>query len=243
MLKLFLAARHMGRGLFNAVQELGSVRLAPPRDHRSAAHRLAGALGTIARAHDLEVTVCGEIPRSTALIVANHVSYLDPIALIPTCPALLVARNEVSAWPVVGPFVGELGVLFVERADPLARAATLRRIHDLLAAGAPVLNFPENTTTSGTEVGPFWRGSFGIAQRLAVPVVPVAIHYRDPATAWSDGATFLPHYLRMAARPRIEVALSFGAPMHPRAEEAPEAMAARARGIISHMLDKMRLPR
>ena len=94
MLKLFLAARHIGRGLFNAVEELGSVRLAPPRDHRAAAHRLAGALGTIARAHDLVVTVRGEIPRSTALIVANHVSYLDPIALSSICPALLVAKQR-----------------------------------------------------------------------------------------------------------------------------------------------------
>ena len=99
-----------------------------------------------------------------------------------------------------------------------------------------MLNFPEGTTTGGTEVAPFWRGSFGIAQRLSVPVVPVAIHYRDPALAWSDGAMFLPHYLRTAARPRIEVALTFGAPMHPRAGEAAAAMAARARGVIAHLL-------
>ena len=232
----FAAARHIGRGLFHALAELGAVRMAPPRDHRTAAHRLAGALGAIARAHDLVVTVRGEVPRSTALIVANHVSYLDPVALLPICPALPVARREVEAWPVAGPIGRELGTVFVERGDPRARASALRRIHDLLASGASVLNFPEGIATGGARVAPFWRGSFGIARRLDVVVVPVAIRYRDPALAWSEGTPFLPHYVRATGRSQLEVTLTFGAPMHPRTAESAEAMAARARGVIGLLL-------
>ncbi len=73
------AVRHLGGGLFSALAELGSARMAPPRDPREAAHRLAGALGAVGRAHDLTVTVTGSVPRGAALIVANHVSYLDPL--------------------------------------------------------------------------------------------------------------------------------------------------------------------
>ena len=124
--------------------------------------------------------------------------------------------------------------------DPAERVMTLRRIHALLAHGAPVLNFPEGTTTRGASVAPFWRGSFGVAQRLDVPVVPVALRYRDPELAWCGQATFLPHYWRTVRRPRLEVALRFGPPMLPRTGEPPEAMAARARGIISYMLETMR---
>jgi len=47
--------RHIGRGLFSALAELGAIRMAPLHDSRTAAHRLAGALGTIARAHDLAI--------------------------------------------------------------------------------------------------------------------------------------------------------------------------------------------
>ncbi|MBA3461701.1 MAG: 1-acyl-sn-glycerol-3-phosphate acyltransferase [Deltaproteobacteria bacterium] len=236
-MKAFSTARHVAGGLFNALAELGSVRMTPPRDMRAAAHRLAGALGTVARAHDLQVTIRGEVPRSVALIVSNHVSYLDPLVVLPICPALPVAKGEVASWPIVGPIGTALGTMFVRRDDPMSRARVLRRIHDLLACGVPVLNFAEGTTTRGTSVGPFWRGGFGVAQRLGVPVVPVVIRYRDPEMAWCDGATFFPHYLRTAGQRRIEVAVVFGSPMHARTGETPEAMAARTRGVISHLLD------
>ncbi|MFT3696613.1 MAG: lysophospholipid acyltransferase family protein [Kofleriaceae bacterium] len=231
------ALRHMGGGLFNALAELGSARMAPPRDMREAAHRLAGALGAVGRAHDLTVTTHGTIPRGTALIVANHVSYLDPLAIVPVCPALPIAKGEVSAWPIIGPIGAALGVTFVARDNPMARARVLHRVHNLLAQGVPVLNFPEGTTTAGDRVLPFHRATFGIAQRLGVPVVPVAVKYKDPATAWCNAATFLPHYLRTAGQHRVEVELTFGAPMSPRAGELPEDMAARARNIITRLLD------
>ena len=236
-LPLLRATRHVGRGLFDALAELGSARMTPPRDPREAAHRLAAALGAIGRAHALQVTTRGEIPRGTALIVSNHVSYLDPLAILPVCPAIPIAKGEVASWPIVGSIGSALGVTFVRRGDPFARARVLRHIHDLLAAGAPVLNFPEGTTTRGDKVAPFWRGTFGIAQRLGVPVVPLAIRYRDPELAWCDQATFLPHYLRTAGRSRIDVTVSFGAAMLPRTGELAEDMAARARYAIARLLD------
>ena len=239
-MKAVSTLRHLGGGLFNALAELGSARMAPPRDARDAAHRLAGALGAIARAHDVAVTVRGDIPRGAALVVANHVSYLDPLVLLPMCPALPVAKGEVETWPIVGSIGAALGVTFVKRDDPMARVRVLRRLHAHLRAGVPVLNFPEGTTTRGDRVLPFHRGTFGIAKHLGVPVVPVAIRYRDPALAWCDAATFLPHYLYTAGRPRIDVTLAFGAPMSPRTGEAPEDMAARARNTIIKTLEKMR---
>jgi len=223
--------RHVGGGLFNALAELGSARMAPPRDAREAAHRLAAALGAMARAHDLAVTVRGEIPRGVALIVANHVSYLDPLAILPVCPALPITKGEVQDWPVLGPIGAALGVVFVRD-----RIRALRRVHTLLSAGVPVLEFPGGR--SGDVVPPFHRGTFGIAQRVGVPVVPIAVRYRDPALAWVEASAVLPHYLRAAGQRRIEVELSFGAAMPPRAGELPEDMAARARNAIMRALSR-----
>jgi 1-acyl-sn-glycerol-3-phosphate acyltransferase len=231
-LELLRATRHVGAGLFGALSELGAARVSPPRDLRDAAHRLAAAVGAVARAHDLRVTVRGEVPRGPALVVANHLSYLDPLAILPVCPALPIAKGEIADWPVIGQISGALGVTFVRRADPMARVRVLRRVHRMLAAGVPVLNFPEGTTTAGDKVLPFWRGTFGVAQRLGVPVVPVAVAYRDPAMAWCNAATFLPHYLRTAARASIEVTLTFLPAMPTRTGEAPEDAAARARNAI-----------
>lgn len=240
MFSLVRASHHAGRGLFHALAELGIARVDPPRGAHDAAHRLAGALGAIARAHEITVSVRGEPPRGCALIVANHISYLDPLAILPLCPAAPLAKSEVEGWPIVGPIGAALGVVFVRRADPHGRARALRRIGALLGAGVSVLNFPEGTTTRGDGVRPFLRGGFGIAQRLGVPIAPVAIRYRDPALAWCDGATFFPHYARTAARPRIEVTLTFCPPMHARTGEAPAAYATRARSAIAHALERSR---
>jgi 1-acyl-sn-glycerol-3-phosphate acyltransferase len=220
--------------------------MSPPRDPRDTASRLSRALVALAHAHDLEVHLSGEVPRGGevsrrgVLFVANHVSYLDPIAILSVCPAIPIAKGDVAGWPIVGACARSLGVVFVQRERPAGRVAALRRVHDLLAAGAPVLNFPEGTTTRGTRVAPFWRGTFGIAQRLGATVIPVALRYRDPELAWCGQATFLPHYWRTVCRPRVEVAIRFGTPMVPRTGEPPEAMAARARGIISRMLETTR---
>lgn len=243
MFQAVTSLRHGAAGLFHALAELGSARMAPPRDRLAAAHRLAGALGTIARAHDISVTRRGEVPRTRALIVANHVSYLDPLAVLPICPAAPLATNDVEGWPVVGSIAQRLGVVFVQRDDPHDRIRALRRIHDLLVDGISVLNFPEGTTTAGDRVLPFWRGSFGIAQRLGVPVVPVAIRYADPAMAWRG--KLLPHYTRMLGHRQIEIGLEFGAAIEPRTGESPEAMAARCRNSIVRMLrvDVARMPR
>ena len=239
MRQMLWAARHVGRGLFHALAELGQARMSPVRSPREAAERLSAALAAIARAHDLEVSVRGELPRGPALIVANHVSYLDPIAILSRCPAIPIAKGDVAGWPIIGTAARDLGVVFVRREIPMERVRTLRRIHALLAGGVAVLNFPEGTTTRGAHVAPFWRGAFGIAQRLGVPVIPVALRYREPELAWYGRATFLPHYWRTVRRPRLEVALRVGAAMHPRTGEPPESMAARARGTISYMLETL----
>src|SRR5688572_13620116 len=63
---LVRASRHASRGLFHALASLGDARLSPPADAREAVHRLAGALGTIARAHELAVTVRGDVRRHEA---------------------------------------------------------------------------------------------------------------------------------------------------------------------------------
>lgn len=240
MNRLVHAGKHFGRGLFHALAELGAVRMSSGSgDPRIAALRLAAGLRAVARAHDLYVHVRGEVPRGRVLVVANHVSYLDPLAILPVCPAIPVAKGDVESWPIIGPICRGMGVVFVQRSIPDERVIALRRIHDLLAGGTSVLNFPEGTTTDGARVAPFWRGTFGVAQRLGVPVVPVALRYRDPALAWCGQATFLPHYARTVCRPRIDVALVFGAPVLPRTGEPAEAMAARVRGVIGRMLETM----
>lgn len=236
--KLATGGKHMARGMFHALAQLGNARSTPIKDARDGAHRLASTLGMIARSHGLRVRVAGEIPRMPALLVCNHVSYLDPLAILPLCPAVPMAKMEVADWPIIGLLAKQLGVTFIDRSDAMQRAAALRRIAHLLNQGISVLNFAEGTTTDGRTVAPFWRGSFGIAQRYAIPVVPMAIRYDDPKMAWTGGAAFLPHYVATSQKPQIGISLVIGSPMYPRTGEPVEHFATRAQQSVGSLLHR-----
>src|SRR4051812_34512748 len=64
--------------------------------------------------------VRGRPPRTAALLVANHVSWLDPLVLLAIHPARAVAKSEVRAWPVIGALVAASGTIFLDRVRPRA---------------------------------------------------------------------------------------------------------------------------
>ena len=186
--------------------------------------------------HGVEVQVDGPVPLGPVVLASNHVSWLDPIVVAATVPCVPVSKIDVSGWPVVGGLVSELGVLFVDRGDPGSGARVLRGAERALAAGLPVLNFPEGTTTTGEKVLPFRRGLFGLARRCGVPVIPVALSYEPSRLAWVGDATFLPHYLRLAGDRRGRVRLRSGDPVRPADHGSPADLAFGVRARIVDLL-------
>jgi len=218
-----------------AVEAVGLSRWATlgagegPR-RRTLARVLARALERLCKAHAFESDVQGIVPRGPCVLVANHVSWLDPLVIGAAVPCVMIAKAEVADWPAVGPWCRDLGVLFVERGAAASGAAVLRHAWRALRHGVSVLNFPEGTTTRGAVPLPFRRGVFGLARLAGVPVVPVALTYESDALAWTGADPFVPHYFRTAARPRSRATVRFGAPLSSavRRHEV-EALAAAAR--------------
>ena len=186
--------------------------------------------------HGVKASVEGPIPLGPALLASNHVSWLDPLVVSATVPCVPVSKLDVSSWPIIGGLVSELGVLFVNRGDPRSGARVIRDAERALAAGLPVLNFPEGTTTTGSQVLPFRRGLFGLARRAGVPVVPVALSYDPPHLAWVGDATFLPHYLRLAGEARARVRVRLGGPVEPAGYASPSELASAVRERILGLL-------
>jgi 1-acyl-sn-glycerol-3-phosphate acyltransferase len=230
------AGRHITTGLFTTLAALGTARLAPLDEPRRRANRLSRSLRELCAVHDFRTEITGLIPTMPALLVANHVGYLDPVVILAASPAVPIAKGEVEGWPMIGPASASLGVMFVDRDSPTSRVRTLRRALAAFANGASVLNFPEGTTTDGSRLLPFHRGSFGAAILAGVPVVPIALRYADPAMCWTGNATFLPHYLRTAAKSEVVTHLHYGAPIEPRRGERAEELAARVRVAIARAL-------
>ncbi|HET9553504.1 MAG TPA: lysophospholipid acyltransferase family protein, partial [Anaeromyxobacteraceae bacterium] len=182
----------------------------------------------VLRHHGIQLDAAGAVPPGPALIACNHVSWLDPLVVAACVPCAPISKLSVRGWPVVGALASRLGVIFHERGDGASGLRVLRQAERALEAGLPVLNFPEGTTTDGAGVLRFRKGLFGLARQLGVPVVPAAIRYEPADLAWTGDATFVPHYLRLAARGTSRVRLRFGGPLRSAADEGDAAALAEA---------------
>ncbi len=203
---------------------------------RERALALREAARRVLELHGVRVEAAGPFPLGPAILTANHVSWLDPLVVASFVPCAPLSKMDVARWPVVGTIARELGVLFVSRGDPRSGARALNAAAGALARGVSVLNFPEGTTTEGNGVLPFRGGMFGLAARLDVPVVPVAIRYDPPSLAWVGDATFLPHYLTFAARRRTRVFVRFGTPAVPRSGERSFELARNMHAAVTRLL-------
>jgi 1-acyl-sn-glycerol-3-phosphate acyltransferase len=88
----------------------------------------------------------------------------------------------------------------------------------------------------------FRPGLFGLAVRLGVPVIPVAIGYDPPSLAWVGDATFLPHYLTLASRRHTRAFVRFGAPIVPAANARALDLARAVHGEVAHLLREIPCP-
>jgi 1-acyl-sn-glycerol-3-phosphate acyltransferase len=179
-------------------------------DLRSRATVLHQVARLLLQLHTIEVRESGQRPPRPALIVSNHVNYLDPLVILSRVPALPLAKEEVRRWPVIGTLCEHSGVQFVGRQRVESRASALRTMVRTLAMGASIINFPEGTTSDGSRVLPFKPSGFGAARIAKVPVVPAAIVWESPELSWTGDASFVPHYLGVAGRERITVHLRWG---------------------------------
>jgi lyso-ornithine lipid O-acyltransferase len=238
--RLLLRLRRIGGTASAALQLAGRLAflraLEDAPDLRSRAAVLQRIARFLLRVHDIQVEEHGSRPGGPSLIVANHVSYLDPLVILASHPALPVAKEEVRHWPVIGPLCARAGVQFVSRKNPASGASALRTMARTLLEGASILNFPEGTTTGGGQVLPLKPGCFGIARAAGVPVVPAAIAWESESLSWTGDASFVPHYLMMAARERIRVRLSWGEPIDPSRSATNPELASRAHEALSRAL-------
>ncbi len=114
-----------------------------------------------------------------SLVVANHVSWLDAVALRALFDATFVAKVEVRRWPLLGWLLQRNGTLFIERRACRDLLRTNAEVAALLARGASVAAFPESTSTDGTGVLPFKPALFEPAVRGGHPVRALALGYRE----------------------------------------------------------------
>ncbi len=136
-------------------------------------------LRTIIRILGGEVAITGMPVSSGALLVANHIAWLDIPLLGGYSPIRFLSKQEIENWPVVGWLANCAGTLYIERGKQGAAQRAAERISASLSKGDAVLVFPEATTSDGRNVRPFHARLFSSAMETDVPIQPVALRYRN----------------------------------------------------------------
>lgn len=209
-------------GALVAVIVYSAAELVCVRRHRADLGARARWLQAVSRRalRVLAVSVArdGQAPRG-AVLAANHVGYLDILALAAESPTVFVSKKEVAGWPVFGWFARHAGTRFVDRTrrgDVMRMGEELRPV---IEAGVNVAIFLEGTTTDGRDVLPFKPSLLQPAIENRWDVLPVAVGYRVPPgksvaedVSWWGDMKLIPHLANMTTMPWIDATLRFGTP-------------------------------
>jgi len=147
----------------------------------------------------------GNIPPGACIFVANHVSYIDPLAFIPIIPRRLAIplKKEVFRIPILSYGMRLAKFVPVDRASRKASTESLRLALRYLSEGYSLAAYPEGTRSADGRMQEFKGGAFVMALQAKLPIVPVSI----------IGAHKLLPKGEIAIRPG-EVIVHFGSPVN-----------------------------
>lgn len=138
---------------------------------------------TMLKRFGIEVQVVGApAPAGPLLLVANHISWVDILALHAVCPCRFVAKADVARWPLVGTVVTGGGTIYVRRESRRDAMRVVERMAEALKDGDILAVFPEGTTSDGSAVLPFHSSLIQAAISAGAPVQPVALQIVDGRT-------------------------------------------------------------
>ncbi|RFC32927.1 MAG: lyso-ornithine lipid acyltransferase [Candidatus Nitrotoga sp. SPKER] len=182
----------------------------------------------------------GCYPLATArghLIVANHISWLDVVAMNAVLPTYFVAKSEVGDWPFLGWIFHRINTLFIKRDFRQETARINCQIKEILEQGDHITLFPEGTTSDGTQLGHFHSSLLQGPVDIGSTICPVAIRYHDGTgktngdAAFIHDMTFIESLWKIVCSPSLHVTLVY-LPAIPCIEKNRRILASEAREAI-----------
>ncbi len=171
------------------------------------------AIGSIA---GLQIRVEGR-PAHGALLLSNHVSWLDIPALAHTAGSAFVAHDGLAAFPFLKWLCEMNDTVFIARHDRTSVAEQAQQVRSAMDQRGRLTLFPEGTTSDGTGVIAFKSSLLSALEPLPqdVPVQPVALAYEGAARiAWVGEEHGIDNFKRILARLRpIRLTVRFLPPL------------------------------
>jgi len=160
---------------------------------------ILGSMGMRPRLIGLE-----NLPEGPAILVANHASYIDAVALLAVLPpdVRFAIKGECRDYALFGRVMQRCDHVLLDRQAAQRSLGGLSELAQRLSQGQRLVIFPEGTFSREVGLRPFKLGAFRLACEAGVPIVPVIL--RGTRSALRDG-TYLPRPARIEVelRPAI----------------------------------------
>lgn len=194
------------------------------------------AIGMIAGLH---IRIEGK-PARGALLLANHVSWLDIPALAHATGTAFVAHDGLAAFPFLKWLCEMNDTVFIARTDRSSIASQVQQVRAAMDQRGSLTLFPEGTTSDGTSLLPFKSSLLSALDPLppGAVVQPVLLAYGDAARiAWVGDEHGVDNFKRILARLRpVRLTMVFLMPLDSPALADRKAISAAARARIVEAL-------
>jgi len=166
----------------------------------------------------VRVKAIGTPAHAPVLIVANHISWMDILALHCVRAMGFVAKAEIDRWPLFSYVARTGGTIFHQRGSHDSANDVAVLMAQRLRQGRRVAIFPEGGILPGTSIRVFHARMFRAAVEAPCPVQPVMVRYmhnghRDDDVSFREGESMMMNLGRMLARPATEAEIHFLAPI------------------------------
>ena len=166
----------------------------------------------LGRCLNLKIQVEGTPIPGAALIVCNHISWIDIVAIGAHVPGCFIAKSDLLRWPIIGFITRQSGNIFVKRGNKQQVRQTTEQIAWILKQDLKIIAFPEGTTSDGKQLLPFHASLFQPALLTKTPIQPLVIEYLGTArklAPYIDDDVFIPHLWCILGLKEIQIRLSF----------------------------------
>lgn len=179
----------------------------------------------------LRVTVIGAPAKGRpTLLVSNHISWTDIIAIGSAAPVTFVAKQEVGKWPFVSMMANLQKTIYVDRTRRSGTGRTAEAMGRHMADGNAVVLFAEGQSDIGTHVLPFRSALVGAAQHAMeaagateVNIQPLTVAYTKlhglpisrnerSLVAWIKSKSVKQNIREILSGPVKDVTVAFGTP-------------------------------
>lgn len=194
-----------------------------------------------ARICGARVKVEGTHLKRDVFYIANHISWMDILAMAGACGTAFVAKAELAQAPLVGWLASLNRTVFVKRENRMGVAEQINALKEALEDNWAVTVFPEGTTTDGQSLLPFKSSMLSVLEPPppGVLVQPVFLDYGAVAEwiGWIGEEGGLNNAKRvLARRGTFELRITFLEPFSPEDHRGRKAISLEARRMIEEAL-------